>query len=291
MIEFLSLNQFSESEILNTHNDAFSDYEVPMQLSLEVFRYFNRRRGVRYDLSIGAVEGKRLIGFILNAVDFWNGKLTAYDCGTGVIPEFRQKGIANQIFSELLPHLRVEKVEQYLLEVIQTNTAAVKLYKKRKFLITREFDCLVVEKKKLAEIFQNDQKMVLSIIYDIRDIETIDWKMAKRFWNFSPSWQNSDSSIQRVNDSFHYLGAFYQKELVGYIVLEQHGGVTQIAVHPKHRNRYIGANLLKRVIEKFLNVEKFNIINVDTQNTKLLNFLQKFGFQTFTTQYEMILEL
>ncbi len=90
MIEFFPLNQFSESEILNTHNEAFSNYEVPMQLSLEVFRYFNSRRGVRYDLSLGAVEGKRLIGFILNAIDFWNGKLTAYDCGTGIIPEFRQ---------------------------------------------------------------------------------------------------------------------------------------------------------------------------------------------------------
>lgn len=291
MIEFVPLNQFSESEILNTHNKAFSDYEVPMQLSLEVFRYFNNRRGVRYDLSIGAVEGKRLIGFILNAIDFWNNKLTAYDCGTGVIPEFRQKGIANQIFSELLPYLRAEKVEQYLLEVIQTNTAAVKLYKKRKFQITREFDCLQVEHKKLAEIFQISQKMVLSKIYNIRDIESIDWKIAKRIWDFPPSWQNSDSSIQRVNESFHYLGAFYQEELVGYIVLEQHGGITQIVVHPKHRNRYIGANLLKKVIEKFPNVEKFNIINVDTQNTKFLNFLRKFGFQTFTKQYEMILKL
>ena len=85
MIEFLLLNQFSESEILNTHNEAFSDYEVPMQLSLEVFRYFNIRRGVRYDLSIGAVKGKRLIGFILNAVDFWNGKLTADDSGTLIV--------------------------------------------------------------------------------------------------------------------------------------------------------------------------------------------------------------
>ena len=101
-MEFVDLSQFSELEILDAHNKAFSDYEVPMQLSLESFKYFNQRRGVQYDLSFGAVEGNELVGFILNAIDIWEGKRTAYDCGTGVIPEFRQKGIGNQIFSELL---------------------------------------------------------------------------------------------------------------------------------------------------------------------------------------------
>ena len=134
-MEFVELSQFSEAEILKTHNLAFSDYEVSMELSLEAFNYFNRRRGVRYNLSIGAVEGDNLIGFILNATGMWEGRLTCYDCGTGVIPEFRQKGIGNQIFEELLPLLRREGVKQYLLEVIQTNTAAFNLYKNRKFQI------------------------------------------------------------------------------------------------------------------------------------------------------------
>ena len=54
-MEFIDLSQITEIEIVETHNEAFSDYEVPMNLSLEIFEYFNRRRGVRYDLSIGAV--------------------------------------------------------------------------------------------------------------------------------------------------------------------------------------------------------------------------------------------
>ncbi|MFX1376071.1 MAG: hypothetical protein ACFFA0_09685 [Promethearchaeota archaeon] len=69
-MKFIELSRFSESEILDSHNEAFSDYEVPMQISLDSFKYFNLRRGIMYDLSLGAVDDEKLVGFILNAIDF-----------------------------------------------------------------------------------------------------------------------------------------------------------------------------------------------------------------------------
>ena len=85
-MEFVDLSRFSELEILNTHNKAFSDYEVPMQLSLESFKYFNQRRGVRYDLSFGAVEENELVGFILNAIDNWEGKSSPVSISNRMTP-------------------------------------------------------------------------------------------------------------------------------------------------------------------------------------------------------------
>jgi ribosomal protein S18 acetylase RimI-like enzyme len=290
-MEFIRLNQFEESDILDTQNKAFSDYEVPMQISLEAFKYFNLRRGVRYDLSLGVVNNDSLIGFILNAVDIWEGKLTAYDCGTGIIPEFRQKGIGNQIFDKVLPILKEEKIEQYLLEVIQTNTAACILYRRRNFQVTREFDCLQIERTELEKEFQNEETEFRSLSYVIKGGDMINWNIAKEFQDFKASWQNSELSIQRVNDSFGYLTAFYKKKFVGYMVFEPNGGITQLAIHPKHRNRKIGRTFIKTLLEKCPNSEKFNMINIDTRCVNLISFLNKLGFNSFTTQFEMIFRL
>jgi ribosomal protein S18 acetylase RimI-like enzyme len=290
-MEFVELSQFSEAEILNTHNLAFSDYEISMELSLEAFSYFNRRRGVRYDLSIGVIEEDKLIGFILNAVDMWEGRLTCYDCGTGVIPEFRQKGIGNQIFEELLPLLRKEGIRQYLLEVIQTNTAAFNLYKNRKFQIIREFDCLQVKKDQLASELQKEKNETQRFEYDIRELKNIDWKTVNQFWDYQPSWQNSDLSIDRVKESFYYLGAYLNNRITGYMVYEATGGITQLAVNPKYRRKYIGKNLIRMMLENNPNVKNFNMVNVDMRNEALLTFLRNLGFKSFVTQYEMSLEL
>lgn len=290
-MEFKDLSQFTEIEIVETHNEAFSDYEVPMNISLELFQYFNIRRGVRYDLSIGAIEDGKLIGFILNAIDYWNGKLTAYDCGTGVIPEFRKKGVGNQIFNELLPILRKENVKQYLLEVIQNNIAAYNLYRKRNFQITREFECLQAERISIERKLNESMTDLSTIEYNIQELKLLDWGIARKFWDYYPSWQNSDFSILRVEDSFGYIGAFLKKDLVGYLVYEQNGGITQLAVHPKHRNQKIGLKLLEMLMKKCPNSENFNIINIDTRDTTLLAFFKKLGFESFISQYEMILKI
>jgi len=290
-MKFIELSRFSESEILDVHNEAFSDYEVPMEISLDSFKYLNLRRGVRYDLSLGAVDGENLVGFILNAIDNWEGKLTAYDCGTGVIPKYRQKGLGNQIFTHLLPLLKAENIEQYLLEVIQTNIAAYNLYKKRDFQITREFDCLLADVKEVKLKFQDKEKSDLTKGYNIRDITNLTWNKVKKYWDYSPSWQNSELSIQRVPNSFHYLGAFLKDKLVGYMVYEPSGGITQIAVEQNHRNQNIGTEFIKNLIEKVPEIEKLNIINIDKRDTALLNLFSKIGFKSFTAQYEMILEI
>ncbi|MFX1278527.1 MAG: GNAT family N-acetyltransferase [Promethearchaeota archaeon] len=285
------MSSFTESEILETHNEAFSDYEVPMQISLESFRNLNRRRGVSYNLSLGAVDGEKLVGFILNAIDYWEDKLTAYDCGTGVIPDYRQKGVGNRIFSELLPILQAENIEQYLLEVIQSNTAAYNLYKKRNFQITRKFDCLMAEIKEIKSCLHNSRNNPLAEKYDIREINSIDWNYVINFWDYPPSWQNSNMSVQRLPNSFNYLGAFSEENLVGYLVYEPNGGLTQIAVSKNKRNQGIGTELIKYLIKQNSNVDKLSIINVDTRDNSLLGFIKCLGFNSFITQFEMNLKI
>ena len=76
-------------------HEAFSDYEVPMNLSLEIFERKLKRNGFKPEVSAGAFEDDRFVGFVLNGVREWAGEKTIYDTGTGVVPEFRGAGKAN----------------------------------------------------------------------------------------------------------------------------------------------------------------------------------------------------
>ena len=85
-------------ELHNTFIEAFSDYEVKMDLPLLKLQHMLQRTGYVAEVSIGAFEENVLVGFLLNAVRQWNGKLTAYDTGTAVIPNYRNHGITSDMF-------------------------------------------------------------------------------------------------------------------------------------------------------------------------------------------------
>ena len=140
MYVYKPLTNMSYKQLHATFKKAFSDYVVPFQLSAEELSFMIERRGYCSDISFGAFYDGELVGFTLNGVGDWNGKLTAYDIGTGVILDHRKKGLAKNIFLKSIPVFKKHDIDQYLLEVIDTNTPAVDLYKKMGFKETRKFD-------------------------------------------------------------------------------------------------------------------------------------------------------
>src|SRR5688500_20132876 len=85
---------------------AFSDYEVDMRMSREQFRQRLTRDGIRLEISSGAFDGDRIIGCCMNAVGQWQGKSTAYDGGSAMIPGYRGRGMATDRVAFLAPRLR-----------------------------------------------------------------------------------------------------------------------------------------------------------------------------------------
>ena len=86
-MEYRSLTGTSIKSIHEAFLQAFSDYKVPMNLSLETFEKKLKRNGFKPEFSAGAFENGRLVGFVLNGVREWDGEKTIYDTGTGVVPE------------------------------------------------------------------------------------------------------------------------------------------------------------------------------------------------------------
>ncbi len=133
--EIRRLSTCSFEEAVTVWNGGFQGYFVDMTISLD--RYVSRlhSEGLSPELSLVAFVGQRPVGFLLNGIR-QNGKLkVAWNGGTGVIPEFRGRGIGKVLMRATLELYDEHGVDVAQLEAISTNTAAIALYEKCGFEI------------------------------------------------------------------------------------------------------------------------------------------------------------
>lgn len=278
-----SLKDIDFNQIYKAFSTAFKDYEV--QLSAEQLKAMLHRRGFVAELSFGAFVGKELVSFTLNGIGTFEGVKTAYDTGTGTLEEYRGKGLAKQIFRYAIPYLTRAGVKRYLLEVLQNNENAVRVYNGLGFITTRNFN-----------YFQYDQANLkiedtLKRFFTIEEISLDDCKNCNTFLDFHPSWQNSFESIGRSKGIFTMLAARHNEQVIGYIIFEdQSGDITQIAVDPMYRRRGIGTALLKEAL-KHNKGTTFKLINSDIECNAITLFFKSKGIEVLGKQFEMVKEL
>ncbi|AWI04588.1 GNAT family N-acetyltransferase [Clostridium drakei] len=286
MFNYSTLESIGMEKLHKTFIEAFSDYQVKFDLPILKFQQMLQRRGYVSKASIGAFENNALIGFLLNGIRYWDGKLTAYDTGTGVIKTYRKHGITSNMFFNTKQLLQEMGVEQYLLEVIQSNISAVRLYKKQGFETLREFECFNLDK--------NKYKHTPTAEYEVQHINSItknDWKEFSKFWDFKPSWQNSIDSVNDASDTFVYSIIVIDNTIVGYGIIDKYtGDIPQIAVDKNHRGKGIGRSIFTDLLK---NTESDNIkvLNVDNHCDSMKDFLLNLRFEQNVSQYEMVLKL
>ncbi len=261
--------------------EAFATYEV--RITPAELRVMLRRRGFDPALSFAAFDDAgRIMGFTLNGIGTFGGVTTAYDTGTGTLPNYRGRGLASRIFEASLPHLRAAGVAQYLLEVLQHNTSALSVYRGLGFEVSREFNYFRGE---VPNISHFDHKVRHVDVSDVVDV-------APRFWDFDPSWQNGFEAVGRAPEDFITLGVFDDGMLVGYGIFEPAAGdITQIAVAKAHRRRGIGSALLDVMLQAN-RAEAVKCINTEIgRDASIAAFLQAHGIPLAGTQFEMIKKL
>lgn len=284
MYSYKTLENIELEVIYNTFVEAFSDYQVKFDISFDNFQIMMKRRGLNLEFSMGTFKDGKMVGFILNGVREWNGKITIYDVGTGVVLEHRKKGVTGAMFKKLLEVCRDKKIEQYLLEVLQENSGAVNLYKGNGFQITREFDCYFLNKFNRSFNKNITLERLDSFSEEI-------WRELKKYWNYNPSWQNSIDSIKDNFNNFIYIVAKSGDKIVGYGIIEKTtGDIPQIAVSQQYRRQGIGKAIVNMLINS-LDIERFKILNVDSRDLEMEKFLLSIGGEKYTKQFEMILEI
>jgi len=248
-----------------------------LQMTEEQFERRVIRDGVGLELSAGAFDGERMIGFYMNGRGMWHGQDTAYDAGTGVVPDHRRRGVAIELFEFIAPRLKERGITQYLLEVITSNERAVALYRKVGFEETRT----------LAALRANAAMKTTADIegVSIRRMDEPDWEVFCANWDGEPSWQNSMDAVERSRNQCEIIGAFVEEKCVGYgIVFKPSGILMQLGVAQPFRRRGIGSRILASLSrDKLLKTN-----NVEERLKGTLEFYRSCGFEVGLRQFEMI---
>jgi ribosomal protein S18 acetylase RimI-like enzyme len=280
MLKFRLLTAADFHSLYECFLEAFSDYQISLQMTEEQFERRVKRDGVEAELSAGAFDDERMIGFYMNGRGLWQGKQTAYDAGTGVVPDHRRRGVAEQLFDFMAPRLAEQGFAQYLLEVLTGNERAVALYRKLGFKETRT----------LAVLHSNETVKTVADVegVSIRRMDEPDWDVFCSYWDGEPSWQNSADAIERVRNQCEIVGAFVDEKCVGYgVVFKPSGILMQLAVAREFRRRGIGRRLLASLSgDKILKTN-----NVDEELSGTLEFYKACGFEIVLRQFEMVREL
>ncbi|SHI84328.1 GNAT family N-acetyltransferase [Lutispora thermophila] len=268
--------------IYQCFNQGFSDYIVNLHLPLEEFkkRFFGPE-GNELKNSFIAIEEERPVGLILGGIKDYNGIKTMRCGALCIIPDYRGKGIADELFYLHKERAISEGCKMMMLETIIGNDRALNFYKKHGYEKVYELQYFQLSDLSKFEKFNNP--------YDIKPIEFSQLKEIRdEMGDVYINWQNDLPYIEK-SEGQHNYGAFIENKIVGVLSINEYGRINLIWVNKKHRGQGIATGLLRNAIDKL------NLIKLGTSfpnNHVLYGFYKKLGFEKEkVAQYEMFMIL
>ncbi|MFZ0368973.1 MAG: GNAT family N-acetyltransferase [Halobacillus sp.] len=125
-----SMLHCSIDDALTAMNEGFQDYAVEIQMTADTFIQTLASKKLSPEYSFVAYDGVKPVGIILNSIQPIDGKLTAYNGGTAVHPDYRGNGVGRELVQMSEDLFKEKEVEVSTLEAISDNTGAIRLYEK-----------------------------------------------------------------------------------------------------------------------------------------------------------------
>ena len=213
-------------------------------------------------------DNEKLVAFIIHAIDNRNGVLTAYNTGTGVLPEYRGRKIVQSIYDFALPDLRRNGIRRCTLEVIRENDPAIKAYRRVGFKICKNYKC-----------FRGKVEVSANIPSTLREINfrMIDWHALAD--QSAYSWDNHIDSLKNGNYRYFIIGENAEPDAY-FILNSETGYVAQFdCFSPANWQELFAA--MKSVSEIL------TINNVEENFREKIEHIKKAGLQHTIDQYEM----
>lgn len=271
-MEITTLGAISTSSMVTAFNKAFSDYAINFSYTDESFRAKIIAENIIPEYSVGAFADGELIAFILHGLDEIDGQKRVFNAGTGVVPEYRNQRIIQQLYDYILPVLKNKGYRHHQLEVLDGNDKAEKIYANAGFKRHR---------KVLA--YSGNVVPYSAKGVELKAVASIDWDAAKSFCDTEPTWQNSFHAIQRTIDNYSILAAFKGSAFVGFAIFDKASGrLRQFGVKKEERQRGIGRALFAYVSQKSGQV---SFSNYDMNDTVAASFFINLGLKP---TYELI---
>ncbi len=289
-VELKPMHTCSFETALEVWNEGFQGYFVEMTLTLD--RLLDRLTASRVspELSLIAFDGDRPVGFLFNAIQVIGDKKFAWNGGTGVIPDYRGKGVGKELVKETIDLYRAHDVDIASLEAISTNYSAIKLYQRFGYEVIDELTYL----QSTEPTFGPEATR-----YEVVNTHPTAVSQLKFYRKLSPwqcQWQSlalrGGEAIVVFDSNQTPLGyALYEKRF------DEKGNVTRIALFQcevasgRSDEKQVAQLMLQRV---FRNEElkcQRTTVNFPKSNAVVIDLLNDAGFKTFIEQLQMNLKL
>lgn len=284
--EFKEFRQKDVSIMRKVFNSAFSDYIVPIKLSHGQFiQKIVQKTNISFKYSVGSYSKRKLVGFVFNSVDYYEGKKTAYNGGTGVIPAFRGNKLTEKMYDSIFPKLEKNGIEQCVLEVISNNKPAIKVYENLGFTRSKFFHCLKLKNESLY------LKRFKKPDIDIVSPSSPKWKKYESFCDYDACFLDSLPLLKKNKLNESILEAYQNDKLVGFLIFNRKmGRVEHVGIDYNARGKGIASMLIKKMLRVCRN-KPIYILNLNERNYDVLNFFLRIGFQNEIDQFELKLSI
>jgi ribosomal protein S18 acetylase RimI-like enzyme len=284
MIEIKPLNKVPIPTLHKCFNEAFSDYAINFNIGLPEFKKkFIEKLQINMEFSCGAFKDEALVGFIFTAINKYQHKKTAYNGGTGVIPEFRGMQIPVTMYDYLFHKFKNNGVEQVVLEVITTNERAIKAYEKSGLEKNQLFRCYKLQQTEIKE-GKVDYSYPISLYFP----KTANFKEYQTYWNMEPDFLDQSAHLEKNLHNEKIIEAFVLDNKAGYVIFQPESGrISQFAVKKEFRTKGVGTFLLKAMQEHSI-LKSITVMNIpDTAKETNIFFVNR-GFENQINQFEMV---
>ena len=168
---FRPASEFSAPQIADLLTHGFEGYLVPINIDKAALLTMLRRDGIDLNESRILMKDDKPIGVALIARGGWASRLAAM----GIVSEARNSGAGTWAMEHLIEEARARGERELVLEVIEQNTAAVKLYQKVGFksmrrLVGYKLENPQVESKHELQEMDIRELAHLIIVHGIKDL-------------------------------------------------------------------------------------------------------------------------
>ncbi|MEM1219029.1 MAG: GNAT family N-acetyltransferase [Bacteroidota bacterium] len=265
-MQIQNLKGFPLVELVDCLSQSFANYYVPIP---DDIKYWGRRfRGARVDriYSFGALEGRMLVGFIMQGIDQYRGARTVFNTGTGVLPNYRGKALVDRMYEASWPVCQENKVEQCALEVIQENHRAIRVYQRNGFEISREL------RSYAGKLDGPNIPLTISPLTELPSYATDDWVS----WDFTRT-----AMLIGAFDYRHFEVLDSQQNRVGCFSID-HDRKLLARMDPQEGSY----NEILSAVQKLY--PDVRMVNVDGSNQDLIQALEQYQLANNVNQFEMI---
>jgi GNAT superfamily N-acetyltransferase len=289
--EIRLLSKCSFDEALWVWNQGFQGYFVDMTLTLDSFLGRLISEGISPEYSLIALDDDRPVGLLLNGMRTIAGKKTAWNGGTGVIPEFRRQGVGKTLMRAALELYQRENVDVATLEAVAENEKAILLYLQFGYKINDNLIFLQHEGSLSRRFSNNDSP------YSIRKVSPYNVGQLS-FYREAVPWQAHWQSVNLKHGEALVVVDSSNVE-VGYALYKKRcdetGAVNSIALYQceAHPEREDSRSIVEFALDQAFGPGELecrrSTYNLSKSNQLVMTILEDAGFTTFIEQVEMIL--